>query len=467
MHLDSITNSTAQPAHGAMTAALKKAQQMLEESEQLLPTCKPAQDTFGHRFVLTSDINALNGEILDNSTFQTHVLCSGFPRQIRWDGIECNGAKMCIFSASLSKEHPRHPRSARKSDPHSLSNKLQTIIQLARLGKLPSQLTDVGLDIVPRSGYNIEKTMGESNYSKLRPGEVKTLVVRLSPAGDLEGPDQVDSLKRRNKSASPSGDDLSAELDRILGLPKDGVMTAKLKYKHSSLPSNTTCMTTAKCVLHTPLPPPQDRNSVDQPTASKASILVDQCLAEYYATSYEPRDALFCLNQEFGDGGCRSTCPAYVTAVADELRYQARIAERIAIQNSPQRRSKTYEAPHPGTRVEVLNAPALLSKYPKSWESISLPTRDILAPKVPPVKIAEQLGLDDARKIWNDIRKMSRGGRNENLKTPSISLAHGDQAKVVMTPMLTRDRSIGESSFRSLSMPVKTSSKRALSAPWL
>lgn len=471
-NLDRIAISTAQPVFGAMTAALKKARRMLEESEQLLADRETTQDTFGHIFILTADTSVLNEKDINHSAFQTHILCPGLPQQKQWDAIVCNGWKMNIFSASLSKDHFRRHTSVRNRDPHSLNSKLQALVRLAHLGKLTHELTSVRLDVVPRSGFNVEKTMGQSTFARLRCGEVKTLIFRLLPAGDISVIEKMDSSKQRNLIVSPSGDDLIAELDRMLGLPKDGTMTAKLKYSHSSLPANTTCMTTARCLLHTPRPPsPQDERLPHEPTASENNILVDQRLAEHYATSYEARDALFCLHQEFGDGGCRSACPAYVTAVTDELRYQARIYERIAIENSPKNRSKPLEAPHPGTRVDDWGVPTLYRKDPKprhSRESISLPTKIIPAPRLAPMRITEQLGLDEAMRIWNDLRKMSRSDKSESQRKQSISLAGGERAKRVTESVLTHERSIRESgSFRSLSMPEETSTARGLSAPWL
>ena len=471
-NLDRIAISTAQPAFGAMTAALKKARRMLEESEQLLAAREIVQDTYGHIFILTADTSALNEKDINHSAFQTHILCAGLPQQKYWDAIVCNGWKMNIFSASLSKDLSQRQTSMRDRDPHSLNSKLQALVRLAHLGKLTHDLKGVRLDVFPRSGFNIEKTMGQSTFARLRCGEVKTLIFRLLPTGDISLLEKLDSSKRRNPNVSPSGDDLIAELDRMLGLPKDGTITAKLKYSHSSLPTNTTCMTTARCLLHTPRPPsPQDERLSQGPTVFENNVLLDQRLAEHYATSYEPRDALFCLHQEFGDGGCRSACPSYVTAVTYELRYQARISERIACENSPIKRSKPLEAPHPGNRVDDWGVPTLHRNDSKSRhrrESISLPTKIIPAPRLAPMRITEQLGLDEAMRIWNDLRKMSRSDKSESQRKPSISLTGGERSKRVTESVLTHERSIRESgSVRSLSMPEETSTARGLSAPWL
>ena len=465
--LDNVISSTGQPRSEAMIAALKDAQQILMRSERLSSIGEPQCNTFGHIIVLTADISALWGKDLSHQTLQTHILCTGLPQQREWDEIECSGWKMCILNAFLTRNHSHNFTSKKDMDPRSLNNMLQTLIRHAHYGGLAGFLTDVVLDIEHRSEFIIKKTMGWSNYSKLQIGEVKTIVLRLLAAGHASSPDSVDSQKWCDSTASPSGDDLMAELDRMLGFPKDGMITIKLNYKHSSLPANTICTTTAKCLIHVPLSTPEGKQSVRKPVFSKAKVLLHQRLAEYYATYFKPRDAISSLRREFGEGGCRSACPVYINAIADELKYQARISERIAIENSPQKPIVQYKEPHPDTRIACFGQSALSSENYKPREWINVPDEDIFVPIGSHVQVAEQLGLDNARKIWNELRNMSRGDRSENTKNFSTSPTHQERAKEITEMALKNKRSIGESTLRSLSTPVRRSSKGGLIAPWL
>ena len=465
--LDNITSSTAQPNPEAMKLALKDAQKILLKSKRLSSVGNSLCDTFGHIMVLTADIGALCEVDLCHQTLQTHILCTGLPPQRKWNQIECNGWKICTLNAFLNRDYPYHLTSKRDMDPHSLNNRLQSLVWHAHRGILADFLTDIVLDIEPRSGCIIKKTMGWSNYSKLQIGDAKTIIVRSLAAGHPSSLDYVDTQKWLDSMASPVGDDLMAELDRMLGIPKDGMMTVKLKYKHSSLPANTTCTTSAKCLIHVPLSTPEGKQSRRKPTVSKAQTLLHRHLAEYYATYFKPRDALSSLRREFGDAGCQSACPVYINAIADELRYQARISERIAIAKSPQKPTIHYGEPRPGNQVEVFGQPALDPKNSKPGDWISVPEEDIFTPTGSHVQVAEQLGLDNARKIWNDLRNMSKGDRCENMKNFSTSLTHQDRAKNITEMVLKNKRSISESTLRSLSMPVRRSSKGGLIAPWL
>ena len=464
--LDSITISTTQPYPGALIAALNDAQQVLVKSEQLPSIGKPLHDTFGHIFILTANINALCGEDLSHQTIQTHILCSGLPHQKEWDELGCNGWQLSIFSACVAREHPPYLSSKRDRDRHSLDNRLHTLIRHARLGNFSALLTDVVLDVQPRSGYSIEKTLGRGAYSKLRVGEVKMVIVKLRRTERPRSPQNTNTLKWPNFDASYSGDDLMAELDLMLGLPKDGMIATKLQYKHSSLLANTTCTATAECLLQPPQPL-EDRDLACKSVSSKANILIHQRLAEFYATYDEPRGALLFLHREFGEGGSRSACPAYIAAIVTELKYQARISERIAIENSPRKPLSRHAEPHPGTLIKDFDMPALYSKHHKAQKRIIEPDRDIFAPNGNPTNIAEQLGLDDARKIWNDLRSMSKGDRSENTRKPSLSAAHQDRAKKISRTILRNKRSMSESTLRSVSMPVRMGSNSGLSAPWL
>ena len=453
--LDNVASSVVQPDARVLIAAIKQAQQILFRPERFPSLCEPVHETFGHVIVLTADASGLLGQDFDSDTIQTHILCTGIPREGIWNEIECNGWKMSLMSAFLTRNRPHHSRSKKDIDPRSLNNRLQALVRYARSGKFADFLTDVVLDIEPQYGFGKDKTLGSSSYSKVRIGETKTVLVSLLYEGRFTKPASSIDTEWYDLCASSNSDDLVEEIDRMLGLPKDGMITAKLSYKHSLLPMNTTCTTVARSRLKLQLPLPEGRKSIGKLMPSKSASLLNQRLAEYYAAYYKPQDALSALQQEFGKEGCHSACPVYIIALTDELKYQARISERIAIEHSPRKPTTRSQGPHFGTVVDHARPSLLYSENCKLRDWMKVPDEEFLVPDGSRLEVVEQLGLDDAWRIWNDLRNMARGEKPENGAKISTSMDKEEQLKKIKEMALKRKGSLGGSTMRSFSSPLQ------------
>ena len=465
--LDSVASSIVNPGKSILIEAIKQAQQVLLKSTHSPLLGEPIHETFGHVVVLTADARGLCGVNLGSRTLQTHILCTGIPKEGIWNKIESNGWKMCLMSAFVAKDRPHHSRSKKDIDPQSLNNRLLALVQHARSGRLAAFLTDVVLDIESGSGCRREKTMGWSSYSKLQIGEVKTVLVSLLHEGSITEPTYLDNPCWHDFNAPSNGDKLMEEIDRLLGFPEEGVLTAKLRYQQSSLPKHTTCVTTTNCLLRLQLPTPKANKVVGKPLPSKGTRLVHQRLAEYFAAYYKPRDALSALQQEFGEEGCRSACPVYINALVDELKYQARILERIAIEHSPQKPTNQSKKPGPGAAVDCSRPLSFSQENYKPCHRTKIPGKESLMPSESQIRLVEQLGLDDAWRIWSDLRHMVGGENAENRRMLSTSLALKERAARISEAALKNKKSIGGSTVRSFSSPLQRSTKSNVVAPWL
>ena len=411
--LDSIESSTVQPDAGALTDAIKVAQQILRTTERVQKPGELTNETFGHIVVLTADAGNLCGEDLKHDTIQTHVLSTGIPQSQVWDKVECNGWKMCLLNPSLIRGWPTQPpRSQKSHHPRSLKDKLQALIQHARSGQLTDCLNDVMIEFETQVGCTKERVLGRTRFPRLQVGETKHVVVSLISEGhsiklDHDEDSDDDLLKYLNID-----EELMTDIGHILGDSRDRMLTVSMSYQHSAMPRNTYCTTSAKCLVQMRSQSSPYRQSVRDQKVSKGTTLLHQRLAEYYASYYTPRDAIATLWQEFGEEGCRSTCPVYISTLADELKYQARISERIAIENSPQK-PRTISLGSPiGLRTAWSRQPSgKIENKPPVWNKDS--DSEPHTPDGTKTTIVNELGMgDDARKIWTELSLMSEQSEN-------------------------------------------------------
>ncbi len=465
--LDSVASSTIQPDAGVLIEAIKRAQRILRDSERVQIFGAPTCEVFGHVIVLTADASSLCGEDLKDDTIQTHVLSTGIPKNRDWDKVECNGWKMCLLDPLLTGSGLFHSRSKRVHQPRSLHKNLQALIQHARSGQLIDCLTDIIVDLKPQAGCTKERVLGRTNFPRLQVGETKTVVVSLISESQLTNLDFAGHFDVHDRNALNNDDDLMVEIGSMLDIPKDRMLTVNLTYKHSSMPKNTFCTAGAKCLIQMQPPYSNYRQSVRKQSDCKETVLLHQRLAEYYASYYTPRDALTSLRQEFGDEGCDSACPKYITALADELKYQARISERIAIQNSPKKPlRKPLDSPT-SYHTARSRKPSRKSENQKpiTWTKGS--DSEPHTPDESNTKVVEELGLDDARKIWSDLRHMSKGEQSQSKAVAPISLSLQERGKAI-AEMAPRDqKSAGDVTLRRFVAHPQRVTKSALFPPWV
>lgn len=449
--LDGVTNSSLESRPGALVETIKFAQDLLVRSPVPNGDSAPLQEVFGHIIVLTADTRDLASGLLTHEKLQTHVICPGIVPRQHWEAIDCSGWKL----RSMTEQQPQAVTSKKDSDPYSLFNRLRALIQYARGGNLYGTLTDMVLDVEPGPDCTVEGVFGRSDYLTLRPGEMRTILVKVKsniPAA------RGYSLARSSESVSPRiGSEVLSELDKMLGVSATTILTAKLRYKHSLLPANTNCSMIVDCQMKMQTSTSASRRIPRKPITSKNTAQknhVHQRLAYYFATCCNPCDALLTLRNEFGDGGSGSACPEYITLLIKELKYQARIAERLAIHESAPKLiypARTH-SPESSCRGSVRGIFQSENCKPQDWITV-IPDEEA-GEEETQLTIKEALGLDDARKIWNDLKKMSSSGGNSGGSRVMDSRAEDERTRSIRELALKNKRSIGEETMRSLATRV-------------
>jgi hypothetical protein len=333
--LDKVTCSSEKLTQDKWANSIDHAKGLLLQSAVPDQESEVLQDTYGHVLILTVDSGGVSSELLAHDKLHFHIICPAIvPRE---DGqvIASEGWRLRLLSAI----EPRVVSASKDTDPMSLFNKIRGLTTHARGGNLPGRLHDVTLDIVPGLDCSIEDVMGSREWPTLHPGELHTILAKL----------RVRTSKARGYSftqaahqseVSLDNHDILGELDEMLGVSAVRVLTATLRYKHSLLPKDTTCSVTVDCQLKRQLASPdQNKSSVQvypsPPSACK--VLVHKRLAYHLAVQGSPRHALSKVRKVFGETGSRAFCPDYVNLIIKELKFQARITERLEIDASPKK----------------------------------------------------------------------------------------------------------------------------------
>ena len=349
--LDGITNATGKPKMNAWAwrDTINCAKELLLNSMEPDPGNEVLQDTFGHIFLITQDADRLPFQSLEHDKIIFHIISPiGAPRDDQ-SSIQCNGWKL----RSLSGDETRAV-STTDSDATSLSNQLRALILHARSGKLLGSLTDLVLEVSAGQDCTVEGLIGKAQFTKLHPGEIVTALFKLRvPAARVQAY-CVSRTPTLSSEALINSKDALTKLDKIFGTTVAKILTARLTYKHSLLPADTSCSVTTECHIKRPLPNP-DRlpnpsklNSL--PQAGDCTVLVQKRLAYHLATHESPKQALAALHNEFGERFQYTACPSYARFLAKELKYRARIVERLEIDASPK---KSFDVRDPSSLAET------------------------------------------------------------------------------------------------------------------
>ena len=333
--LDAIVTTKEKPTGFSWTNVVRVAKETLLLSPLLDSDTELLQDTFGHIIVLTNNAIEIPAGILTHERLQFHVVCPASIPLDDFDAIECNGWK-------LSSRHGHEPQAVklRKDlEPSSLINKLRGLILHARSGRAAGLLSDISLDINVGDKCSIQGIIGKSRYLTLHPGEIRSVLIRLKPCSGETGAGRAQADSTALPEMGPDSLGIWQELDKMLKVPVK-VLTARLKYKHSLLPAGTTCSVTADCKVQrrsSRTAGEMYSNLHPTETPTECAIIVCNRLAYSLATHGSPTRALSAFVAEFGEEGLRSNNPDYTHLVYKELKYQARILERIEIDASPKK----------------------------------------------------------------------------------------------------------------------------------
>lgn len=316
--VDTIVGSMEQPDHEAAWATIECAKELLTSTTSA--QSRDNLDTSGQIFVFTANPSGLPPALLYQG-LHVHVICPG---TVPWKGqrnVQCNGWKL----RSLCRSGPEFVGDMNQPDITALSTQFRTVISRARCGKISGRLTDLVLELNAGHNCSIEGVIGKKTYSSLRPGEIITALVKVK-VGAWRRYGSSSSLSQDSDSP-PNSLDLLDELDLMLGATSTTLLTAKLKYKHSLFPTGTRCsIASYSQVKHQVSGTKRDK---DPPKASQCPIWVQKRLIFQLATHHSPGNAIVTLSSQFGADGRNSVCPNYFRLVIDELKYQARVLERL------------------------------------------------------------------------------------------------------------------------------------------
>lgn len=324
MAVDSIAGSTEQPDHEVTIEALECAKNILKRSTATTAN-KGGRISFGHIFLLTTNPAGIPSSLLHDERLQIHLINPG---TVPWKGqrnVECNGWKL----RSLYRSEFEFVSLKKDEDETSLFNRLRNVVSHARSGKISGKLTDLVLELNAGNDCSIEAVMGKASHSSLQPGETILALVKVS-IGQHYPPlpsSSTESLDSPSNSCA-----LMDELKSILKASSTTLLTAKLQYKYSLLPSKTRCSIIADCNVEREAPGVGGDKNILNGTPQQGSpsqVLVQKRLVFYLATHHSPRRAICSILDYFGADGRDSVCPNYVKLILEELKYQARILERL------------------------------------------------------------------------------------------------------------------------------------------
>ena len=474
--LDTITSSTEELRPNSWIDIIHHAKEILlkstvpDEDEEVL------QDTFGHIFLLTPDVNSLPAQSLTHDKLTFHIICPASVPINDQASVHCNGWKL----RSLSGKDMQVVSKKKDLDPMSVTNRLRVLISQARSGKLLRDLTDLVLEISAGPDCILEGVIGRVKFSELHlhPGEVFTVLfkLRVCDAAVREYSSRA-SIPNSNQSSETFLDakNILSQLDRML-MPTDAnILTARLSYKNSILPAGVTCSVTADCHVKRRLADPDHRLSPSKSNALQpedCTALVEMRLAYHLARQGSPRTALKSLHKEYGDNFEFSACRDYVTLVARELRHQARILERMEINTSPDKK-KHRPAVHSAntsnnknswethTRNAVVRSDDENQKPPQLLRATSdIPTEELFETEPALKESREQMKTDEARRIWGDMRK-------GKMKRPPLDVGRSVSEQSDVREMAVRNkRSLGSETLRSI-FSAGESVGKGMGAPWM
>ncbi|EFE44276.1 hypothetical protein TRV_00962 [Trichophyton verrucosum HKI 0517] len=138
-------------------------------------------------------------------------------------------------------------------------SKLQFAIQHLRIGIDSGYLHDLVLQLEAGPDSQIEAILGDTNRRVLRLGESWTVLVKVKPIPELQGPINSGpaTANRENEPHTPNESTVNRMIDQLQGMLKPASNTlnnehniiASLEYKHSALSGNTILLTRNKFTI--------------------------------------------------------------------------------------------------------------------------------------------------------------------------------------------------------------------------
>jgi hypothetical protein len=397
-------------------------------------------ETYGHLFLISRDPPKMIDLPKGCEAVQIHLVN---PSAVPWAGTQGSNNGWQLDANSSQSSSLINPWIC-----SGLSSSLEAVIRHARLGISPGQLKDVAIYMEPMSNCEVEAVMGETRHRGLSPGQRILVFVKLSVGlHSLKPlPALTHGLQDRDVQTSTH---LLEQLDVILGQATTEILRVEVKYKHSlfSMDTNLSVTSTARLRRHLrhsswdPLSGSQLSNSFENYHSR-----VQRHLGHFIASNHSPVQALSALEDMFGEAAALPTCPAYFKRLREELRHRARICVRPdVLQKEAQpgglptfRHSKM----NPTTRTQNLGA--------------SVVNRELM-------RIPSKESIDEARRIWLEMRKRARGRGSERDFSDYMPVRDENLIKIA-EKALSNKRSLGADTLKSIATGRR---KSGLFAPWL
>ncbi|KAH0566467.1 hypothetical protein GP486_000137 [Trichoglossum hirsutum] len=337
-----------------------------------------------------------------------------------------------------------------------LLSRLRTIIEHARLGSSAGQLKDLVIDMKPMLNYEVEAIMGETKHQKLNPGQRILVFAKLSV---ISRP-----LLRPSSATSDSQEQVAQEstclleqLDAILGQATTEILTVEVKYKHSLFSADTNLSISSTARLRRRAQQSLWNLQPDSrlPNSGDYQITVQRHLSHFIASNHSPFQALSALEDMFNGTATLLACPAYFERLREELRHQIWISDRSdAFQNEvsldgnsgPLQPFGHFKAnsdeSNTTTRAQYLDSTAISKRL---------------------ARIPSKESVDEARRIWVEMRKKARGREDVRGFSDSIPVSDENLMKIA-EKALSNKRSLGADTLKSIATSRR---KSGLFAPWL
>ena len=465
--LDSILGSGRRNDMVTMEHSLSLAAELLLQSKAPAPEKRAQQKTTGHIILLTCDFNNIPLHSLSHDILQIHLIC---PAILPW---RCRKSLITNGWQILPSQTDRVQTltSGKGLDERELHDEIRTLVSHARAGSSPGRLVDLVLDIKAAPNCSIEGVMGKSEYRVLQPGQRIAAMVKVKLGAIHVVDSSLSTFPREPRT--PSGSvDLLKELDALLEQDSVPIMKAKLRYKHSMLPSDTQCSVKADaCIkrrareLDMNLRSREWKES-DPPQLNDSQTIVQKQLIYHLATHHAPKHALSTFCQEFGEDGSLSICPEYLRLVVEELKYQARILERFEISTSG---SSHMTAAQEGAFEHFGQGLFDITNYrPQDWLTIpeeALRPMRLTAEESYQEHLITKEPADEARKIWGELRKKSKGQRELDIANRVTKRGSSeDKLRLIQETALRNKRSVGADTLKSMAYGGRNMGSFA---PWL
>ena len=326
---DSVVSITNKPQPADLSNALTTAVDLLTNS---LPRLGDRISTgiSGHIFVLTPNANALPSSLLQHATLQIHLVEAGISH---WPAATHAVPNGWVLRTGLQDKLPWMLHRG-QIEHESLFDNLRRLIDQSRFGRTSGSISDLALHIEAGPNCSLEQVMGQRQFGSIRPGEVLTAwaKVRVGEATNDLPPNHDTGLQ------TSTTENLMKELDVILGVNKETILTAKLSFRHSLLSPSITCETSSTaCISRQAIRHGAGESRVkgDMDQADRDRAIVQKVMISHLAQRGSPREALTQIQRHCSDPIQHSLCSDYSKLLIEELTCQSRTTERYNLQESP------------------------------------------------------------------------------------------------------------------------------------